>query len=102
MLEKHVSSFSKLHICNLTGYIYLLHILLVPSIRKKLISIPKLCRDFNCHIEFDFAGFVVKMTLGMIIFFGSNLGGLYQLGDNNGGSSTAPQNYFQLLLMHLA
>lgn len=61
---------------------------------QELISIPNLCRDFNCKIEFYFTCFLVKMRSSTTILFGNNIGGLYQLGKNKDINNGSPQSYY--------
>ena len=59
--------------------LYLRNILLVPSIKKNLISIAKFTTDNNFFVEFDASQCVVKGKLTKEIFLSNLHKGLYQL-----------------------
>lgn len=52
-------------------------VLIVPNIKKNLISVSKLTNDNNCFIIFNAYGFVMKDKLGEI------QGGISKMGDAN-------------------
>lgn len=63
-------------------------VLVVPHIKKNLISVSKLTKDLSCAIEFISSGFKIKDRItGIILATGRKQGGLYAL--HEGGAITA-------------
>jgi len=59
-------------------------VLVVPELKKKLLSVSKLTKDNYCTIEFDESTFDVKdKVTGKQLAKGSRRGGIYALEDNN-------------------
>jgi hypothetical protein len=81
------------HIGNTTldsshGKLELQDVLVVPNIKKNLISVSKLTKDLSCAIEFISSGFKIKDRItGQILATGHKHGGLYAL--HEGGVITA-------------
>jgi hypothetical protein len=81
------------HIGNTTldsshGKLELQDVLVVPDIKKNLISVSKLTKDLSCAIEFISSGFKIKDRItGLILATGRKQGGLYAL--HEGGAITA-------------
>ena len=62
------------------GKLHLHDVLVVPDIKKNLISVTKLTKDNSCLFEFHSFGFKIKdQTTGTILAMGHRKGGLYAL-----------------------
>ena len=57
-------------------------LLVVPEIKKNLLSIGQLTADNPCSIEFSSTGFVIKDQLQQVLAKGTKKGGLYALEEN--------------------
>ncbi|RVW77775.1 Retrovirus-related Pol polyprotein from transposon RE2 [Vitis vinifera] len=57
-------------------------LLVVPEIKKNLLSIRQLTSDNACSIEFSSTGFVIKDQLQQVLARGTKKGGLYALEEN--------------------
>ena len=70
------------------GKLNLHDVLVVPNIKKNLISVTKLTEDNSCFFEFHYFGFQIKdQTMGKILAMGHRKDGLYAL--EEGGSIEA-------------
>ena len=56
--------------------------MVVPEIKKNLLSIGQLTSDNACSIEFSSTGFVIKDQLQQVLARGTKKGGLYALEEN--------------------
>ncbi|KAK9209418.1 hypothetical protein WN944_001784 [Citrus x changshan-huyou] len=66
------------------GKLNLKDILVVPKLKKNLLSVSKLVDDINCSVEFNSLGFVVKSKENQVLAQGTRHGDLYGL--NEGGN----------------
>ncbi|KAH9793854.1 subtilisin-like protease SBT5.3 [Citrus sinensis] len=66
------------------GKLNLKDILVVPKLKKNLLSVSKLVDDINCSVEFNSLGFVVKSKDNQVLAQGTRHGDLYVL--NEGGN----------------
>ena len=71
------------------GKLKLKNVLVVPNLKKNLLSIGKLTIDNQCSFEFDSHGFVVKDKDNKVLAKGLRKGNLYALKENKEAALSA-------------
>ena len=65
------------------GTLKLKDVLVVPQLKKNLLSVAQLTNDLLCSLEFDSNGFIVKNKQNQVLARGSRRGNLYVLKETN-------------------
>jgi len=87
-LQLSISHIGNTNLDSSHGKLELQDVLVVPNIKKNLISVSKLTKDLSCAIEFISSGFKIKDRItGLILATGRRQGGLYAF--HEGGAITA-------------
>lgn len=79
------------------GPLLLKDVLVVPQLKKNLLSVAQLTNDFPCSLEFDANGFIVKNKHNKVLAKGSRSGNLYVLEESNQKALNAIKGNFDTI-----